>query len=421
MTKRLLACLTLAIWVAGCAEDPVSIGSGPGGTPADHLDIIPLMADTLFQEEIPLVGASQLWVGQHNDFAVNARLLLQFFEFDATAPWVDNDTLTLDSVSLVLSHRTDGLGSFQVEAHSQLRLQWVELECGSCSDLARVVNSSLYDENDLPLFTTHDTLIISDVIPDTAHTLTTAQLPLDWLFESETNMFRDTVNLLLEMEYYPELDTTSGYLHTFNAKDVDEDDWPRMLFFYHSDMGETDTLVQYVRYDTYLLEDNAVPGEGDLFISVGDAWQFALRFEDIDYHWEDEGRTDTEHSLATETVHSAQIHLYPQSTTITPWRFGEAASTQVWDLLAWDADGNLEIDTLIAQTSYTEGADFQRVDINVTQLVNRWLTREDYLGVLMRVSQAGSNLNPVRMVYHSITDTTGKQPELWIYRSESPF
>jgi hypothetical protein len=176
-----------------------------------------------------------------------------------------------------------------------------------------------------------------------------------------------------------------------------------------------------VRYDTYLLRDNAVPEAGELFISAGDAWQFALQFDDLGFHWEDGVRTDEEHSLITETIHSAKIKLNVKQSGETPWRFGGFASTQVWDLLSWDADGGMEIDTLVAQTSFTAGAGESFVEVNVTRLVNRWLTREDYAGVVMRVSQAGDNLNPARMVYYGLGDSTGTFPELWIYRSESPF
>ena len=426
MTKRLFTCLIACVWLSGCAEDPVSIGAGPGGTLANHLDIIPLVADTLFQEEIPLIAASQLWVGQLNEFAVTTRLLLQFFEFDTTAPWLAADTLTLDSVRLVLSHRVDGWGSFQTESHSRFKLHRVALECDNCGNLTEVVHSHLYAEDETPLFTTLDTLILTDVIPpnaedDSLNALTTAVLPLEWLFDFDSSMvvFRDTVNLLLEMDYQFESDTTSGYLHTFNAKDGSDESWPRLEFHYHSDTENQSTLTQFVRYDTYLLQDNAIPADDELFVSVGDAWQFALRFEGIEYNWEDGVCTEELHSLATTTVHSAQIRLYPNQYT-THWRFNNA-STQVWDVLTWNDAGELVVDTLVAQTSYTEGIGDSRIDINVTHLINRWLTREDYLGVLMRVSQASTNLNPARMVYHGFADTTGLQPELWIYRSSSPF
>ncbi len=422
MTKRLLYYLIITSWLVGCAEDPVSIGSGPGGTTASHLDVIPAAADTLYKEEIPLVGATQLWVGLRNDYAITARLVLQFFELDATAPWLSSDTLTLDSISLMLGHRVDGLGPYQAEAHSQLRLHRADLNCGNCSDITQLVYSHLYDENDFPLFTTSDSLLIPDV--SSTDTLTRSLLPLDWFFEylnTDSTAFRDTVNLLLEADYQLENDTTgNGYLHTFNAKDVDESSWPRLEFFYHSDTGVEDTLVQYVRYDTYLLQDNAVPEEGDLLISAGDAWQFALQFEGLEYHWEDGVRTDMEHSLITETIHSAQIRIFPK--VETPWDFGSFASTQVWDMLTWDDDGVMEIDTLVAQTSFTQASEGEYfVDINVTRLVNRWLTREDYVGVVMRISQAGDNLNPLRNVYHGLADSTDTAPELLIYRSESPF
>jgi hypothetical protein len=420
MTKRLLYYLIITSWLVGCAEDPVSIGSGPGGTTASHLDIIPVAADSLFKDEIPLVGATQLWVGQLNDYAVSTRLMLQFFGLDTTAAWIENDTLTLDSIGLVLSHRTDGLGTFFEEAHAQLKLRRTDLDCESCGDITQLVYSHLFDTDEVPLFTTIDSLLIPDV--GSLDTLTRALLPLDWFFENDTSVFRDTVSLLLEMDYQFEHDSTGGgFMHTFNAKDVDESSWPRLEFFYHSDTGIADTLIQYVRYDTYLLRDNAVPEAGELFISAGDAWQFALQFDDLGFHWEDGVRTDEEHSLITETIHSAKIKLNVKQSGETPWRFGGFASTQVWDLLSWDADGGMEIDTLVAQTSFTAGAGESFVEVNVTRLVNRWLTREDYAGVVMRVSQAGDNLNPARMVYYGLGDSTGTFPELWIYRSESPF
>jgi len=427
MTKRLFYCLIIISWLVGCAEDPVSIGSGPGGSTASHLDAIPVAADTLYKEEIPLVGANQLWVGVRNDYAITARAMLQFFELDSTAAWFDNDTLTLDSIGLMLSHRNDGLGNYDPEAHSQLRLRNTDLNCDNCSDLTQLVYSHLYDADDVPLFTTIDSLLIPDVSSN--DTLTRTLLPLEWLLEDDNTAFQDTVNLLLELDYQlEEHDSsglgflhTNGFLHTFNAKVDDVGSWPRLEFYYHSDTGIADTLIEYVRYDTYLLRDDAVPDVSDLFISVGDAWQFALRFEDIESHWEDGVRTDEEHSLITETIHSAKIRLFPK-TTNTAWDFGGFASTQVWDLLSWDADGVMEIDTLIAQTSFTQASEgAYSVDVNVTRLVNRWLTRDDYVGVVMRISQSGENLNPARMVYHGLSDTTGLAPELWIYRSESPF
>jgi hypothetical protein len=421
MTKHLLYCLIAISWLIGCSEDPVSIGSGPGGSTASNLDIIPAAADSLYKEEIPLIGANQLWVGQLNDYAVSTRLMLQFFELDTTAAWLVSDTLTLDSISLVLSHRTDGLGQFFEGAHAQLKLRDTDLNCENCSNFTELVYSHLYDVDNAPLFVTMDSLLIPNV--NSTDTLTRTLLPFEWFFENDNTVFQDTVSLLLEMDYQSDQDSTGdGFMHTFNAKDTDVSSWPRLEFFYHSDTGIADTLVEYVRYDTYLLRDYAVPEAGDLFVSAGDAWQFALQFNDLEYRWEDGVRTDELHSIVTETIHSAQIRLFPKSFPAeTAWRYGGFASTQVWDLLSWDAEGTIEIDTLIAQTSFTEGAGEFFVDINVTRLVNRWITREDYTGVVMRVSQANDNLNPVRMVYHGLADTTGLSPELFIYRSESPF
>ncbi len=429
MLNRFITCLLVCAWLAGCAEDPFSIGNGPGGSLATNLDTVALAQDSLFQRELPLISASQLWVGQLNDYRVKTRLLLQFFDFDTTAPWLESDTLTLDSARLMLRHRLNDLGTFQEEHHSTLNLHWVNLDCDSCHDFNQLVYSHLYSTLDtaqeVPRFTTLDQLQLQGVnkVMDSKSedTLTATLLPLTWFFNDTTGAWRTTVNLMLEMEH-PVSGRVRGYMHSFNAREGSEADWPQILFFYHDDTGDTDTLTKLVNYDTYVLHDDAQPAADDLLLSVGDSWQFALRFEDVEYYWEEGQPTEQLHSLTGETIHSAQIHLYPKhATTETNWRFGESASVQVWDVLTWDDSGEMSIDTLVAQTSFTEGTGWERAEVNVTQLVNRWLTRDDYHGVLMRISQASTNLNPARLVYYGMADTTGRQPQLWIYRSEAPF